>query len=276
MTTSLVVTLSRIRLLLEQYQALQLSEVIDYERLNQYAITHHSTCIEGSTLTLTETRLLLEQQLPPKGKPIGHSLMVQDHYSALHFILAAAKEQKNIDISFIKAINAQVLRQTGTTYRTVFGDLNSNEGVFRKANVTAVGRYFPNYAKVEMLCTELVIKVQKLIAKSVTIEEQLLLSFDVHFDFVSIHPFYDGNGRTSRLLMNYIQALFGLPLAIVFSDDKSDYFDALEATREQENLDLFRVFMLGQYEKFLVREIGAYQAMKESGKRKGGGFSLVF
>ncbi len=76
--------------------------------------------------------------------------------------------------------------------------------------------------------------------------------------------------------MNYIQALLGLPLAIVFSEDKSDYFDALEATREQENLDLFRVFMLGQYEKFLVREIGAYQEMKESGKRKGGGFSLVF
>ena len=52
--------------------------------------------------------------------------------------------------------------------------------------------------------------------QELTVEEKLQLSFSTHFDLVSIHPFYDGNGRTSRLLMNFIQQYFHLPLAIVY------------------------------------------------------------
>jgi Fic family protein len=68
-------------------------------------------------------------------------------------------------------------------------------------------------------------------------------------------PFVDGNGRTSRLLMNYMQSRFGLPLSIVYKQDKMKYFDALESSRKKESMIPFYNFMYGQYEKFLKQEI---------------------
>jgi Fic family protein len=76
----------QIAITINQYQQLNLSQTIDYDKFNQYAIVHHSTTIEGSTLTEVETRLLKEEGITPKGKPLLHSLMVQDHYNALLFI----------------------------------------------------------------------------------------------------------------------------------------------------------------------------------------------
>ncbi len=251
--------MSEIKTLLATYQSLNLSAVLDHEKFNHFAITHHSTWIEGSTLTLPETILLLNEQLTPKGKPLVHSLMVQNHYEALIFTLEAARAKRTIDMELIRAINARVLRQTGALYRTVFGDLDSSQGVFRKANVSAGTRYFPHYEKVESLCRQFVAKIEEALPAAHTLEEQLHLASLAHFDLVSIHPFYDGNGRTSRLLMNYLQAYFGLPLGIIFSEDKSDYFEALEATRTAENFNIFYRFMLEQYKKFLLQEIHTYQ-----------------
>lgn len=95
------------------------------------------------------------------------------------------------------------------------------------------------------------------------------------------HPFYDGNGRTSRLLMHYIQAYYGLPPAIVFKEDKADYYDvALQETRKQENMEIFYTFMFDQYRKHLEQEITSYtQAMSHKTipkKGKGNGYSLFF
>ena len=74
-------------LLLEKFQSLNLSDNIDFDKFNQYAITHHSTTIEGSILTEIETRLLLDEGITPAGKPLLHSLMVQDHYKALLYVI---------------------------------------------------------------------------------------------------------------------------------------------------------------------------------------------
>lgn len=105
--------------------------------------------------------------------------------------------------------------------------------------------------------------------------DRLNLSFDAHFGLVSIHPFYDGNGRTSRLLMNYIQQLSGLPLAVVFKEDKQDYFEALIKAREKEDILIFRAFMADQYVKHLTQEITRYKDGLKSPK-KGKGRSFMF
>ena len=112
---------NKIILLIEKFKSLHLSKIIDFDKFNEYAITHHSTSIEGSTLTEIETRLLLEEGVTPKGKPLVHSLMVMDHYNALLFIIKCAKEDKSITPEFIQQINAQVMKQTGSVYETVFG-----------------------------------------------------------------------------------------------------------------------------------------------------------
>lgn len=88
-----------------------------------------------------------------------------------------------------------------------------------------------------------------------TFEEKSNLAFHVHFQFVSIHPFGEGNGRTSRLLMNYIQAWYGLPLSIVFKQDRIRYINALEAARIKDTDEPFFDFMYSQYSKFLKNEI---------------------
>lgn len=259
--------------LLKEYQALNLSQNLDYDKFSHYSITHHSTSLEGSTLTEIETNLLLDEGLTPKGKPLEHSLMTTDHANALQFVIENAKLKKAMSVAFIQSINAKTMSKTGKIYQTIFGELNSSEGVFRKGNVVAGSRYFPNFDKVEALTKTLSDKINSKLESAKTEMEQLELSFDAHFDLVSIHPFYDGNGRTSRLLMNYILSYYNLPMALVFKEDKSDYIEALEKSRNEESLIPFRDFMKAQYCKFLSQEINNF---KKQSKDKGKGFSLVF
>lgn len=268
--------------IVNEYQSLNLNNVLDHEKFNQYAIVHHSSSIEGSTLTENETRLLLEEGVTPSGKPLAHSLMVKDHYEALLFVLDAASKKVKPDIDFIKKVNAKVMRSTGSVYQTVFGEIDASKGLFRKGNVSAGGSYFVNFEKVESYTNEFARSLQENLAKAETINDRLKLSFSAHFDLVSIHPFYDGNGRTSRLMMNFIQAYYQLPLAIVYKEDKAAYFSALQEARKEENTDPFNDFMQQQYQKFLLSEMKQYKQdmsaslLTQKKKNKGKGFSLFY
>src|ERR1700733_10987278 len=260
-----------ISILLNRYKELNLQDVLDHEKFNEYSIVHHSSSIEGSTLTEVETRLLLEEDITPKGKPLMHSLMVKDHYAALRHILEAAGAKKAITIELIQHINALVTKNTGSVYNTVFGEIDASKGMFRKGNVSAGGSYFLNYDKVAPYTMKLAKHLDERLPNVRGQEEQLKLSFAAHFDLVSIHPFYDGNGRTSRLLMNYIQSYHVLPLAIVFKEDKADYYVALQETRKQEDMQIFYEFMFGQYQKHLEQEITSYnEAMSKKAEPKKG------
>ena len=79
--------------------------------------------------------------------------MVQDHYSALLFVTKHAKEKTLVTIEFIKAVNAAVLKQTGSVYQTVFGELDAAKSVYRKANVSTGNSYFAGYQKIEEIGT---------------------------------------------------------------------------------------------------------------------------
>ena len=247
---------------IEQYKALELSKVVDYEKFNSYAITAHSTQIEGSTLTQEETSLLIDEGITPKGKPLEHSLMVTDHDRALQLALNHGTEKSSISTHLIQEINSVVMKSTGQVYRTALGDVDASKGELRKGQVFVGSRYFPSYEKVKRLLNELTQSIDEKI-KSVSADDtlrQLELSFSSHFNLVSIHPFYDGNGRTSRLLMNLLQKRFDLPLAIVYKEDKLEYYQALEDSRNSESIAPFDSFMKGQYLKFLRTEIDLYKS----------------
>lgn len=166
------------------------------------------------------------------------------------------------------------MKNTGSIYDTVFGEIDATKGMFRKGNVSAGNSYFVNYDKVEKLVTELCETINNKLDNNNSIEEKLNLSFDAHFELVSIHPFYDVNGRTSRLLMNYLQVVFNQPMAIVFKEDKAAYFEALQATRKKEDINIFRDFMYGQYEKYLKAEINKFESGTKGGKNNGYVFLL--
>lgn len=260
--------------LIKKYKSLGIDDVIDHEKFNLISIVHHSTKIEGSTLTEVETQVLINEGLTPKGKPLQDSLMVTDHYNALLFTLSSAKEKKVITSGFVQQINALVVKHTGKIYNTVFGSIDASTGAFRKGNVSAGATYFPNYDEVELLTGELVKTISERLRKTNSVADQINLSFDFHFNLVSIHPFYDGNGRTSRLLMNYIQAYFELPLAIVRSDSKAEYIQSLVDSREKNDINIFREFMAAEYAAHLKNEIEKFEEIDQP--KKGKGFNLMF
>ena len=88
--------------------------------------------------------------------------------------------------------------------------------------------------------------------------DKYLLSFDAHYDLVTIHPWADGNGRMARLLMNMIQFEFGLVPTKIRTEDKPRYIEALVRTREQDDKSIFRDFMLEVMIDNLKADIEAY------------------
>jgi Fic family protein len=254
---------------------------INAEQFNLYSITHHSTKIEGSTLTQEETNTLLEKGISIGGKPIEHQNMVLDHYDALVFVLEEAKKKRSITVSFIQEITTKVMRRTGKEVTSVLGTTDEKKGDFRKVTVTAGGHYFVDPGKVPNMVKSLVKVIDTEIKKVKNTEEILTLSFLAHFDLVSIHPFTDGNGRTSRLLMNYIQGYHNLPLTIVNALDRSAYIKALNESRKAENKDAIITFMASQHLKELRSRMAAYDGSKNiktkgKGLPKGKGYSLIF
>ena len=229
--------------------------VIDHDKYTYYSITHHSTAIEGSTLTEKQTVNLLEYGRTAGNKPIEHHLMVLDYYQALDFVIRAGRELKPVTVQFIQAIASKVKMHTGETINTILGSYETDKGDFRLSGVRAGNRLFPDYKKVPEMIRQLCDSTNVEIKKVKTFEEKTNLAFKLHYDFVSIHPFGDGNGRTSRLLMNFIQSGFNLPLSIVFKQDRMKYINALENARSGEDITLFYKFMYDQYAKFLKKEI---------------------
>ncbi len=243
--------------LLNRFNELDIKNAINFELMNEILISHHSTAIEGSSLTQEETLLLLTEGITAKGKPLEDHNMVKDHQDALVFTVDIARKKQDIIPQVIQMMSAMVMKTTGGVINATAGSYDSSKGDFRKSMVSVGTRYFVNYQKVpgevEALCNE----INKRIKEVETIEEIYDLAFDAHFFLVSIHPFADGNGRVSRLLMNYILEYKQQPLAIIFKEDKLEYFKALEDTRATNpvNIQLFRKFMYSQQVKYLSLEI---------------------
>ena len=181
--------------------------------------------------------------------------MVLDHNLALNFILKAANLPQPITVEFIQTVGALVKKSTGAIVNTIMGTYDTSKGDLRLSGVRAGNRLFPDYNKVPSLLKSLCQSINEEMQRVTTFVEICNLAFKVHFDFVSIHPFGDGNGRTSRLLMNYIQHRFNLPLSIVYKQDRLKYITALENARSKEDISIFYNFMYDQCAKFLKSEI---------------------
>jgi Fic family protein len=154
------------------------------------------------------------------------------------------------------------MKNTGKEYQTMLGDFSSARGELRLLNVTAGvgGRSYMNYSKVPTKLAELCAMLNERRAKSATmsVDELYQLTFDAHYHLVTIHPWADGNGRMARLLMNMLQFEFGLIPAKILKEDKEEYIKSLVATREEDNLDIFRTFMYSMMQKNLTLEIENY------------------
>ena len=246
--------LSKLETLINEYKRVMQGEV-NLEKFTFYAITYHSTAIEGSTLTEGQVYNLLDLDIPAKNKPFSEQQMVIDHQKALVFALNKAKNKTPITEKLIRQIGALVMKNTGSTYNTALGAFDSAKGDYRLLNVFAGARRFPDSSKVPALMKTLVNEINAKIGAAQTFSQKCELAFEMHYRFVSIHPFADGNGRTTRLLMNYILTMFDLPVFYVFKSNRISYVQALERARETENPAVFYNFMYRQYQKFLEKKL---------------------
>ena len=247
--------------LIDKCNSLGINDVMDYNNFNYTSIVYHSIQIEGSTLTELETQALINEGFTPKGKPLKETLTVTDHYAALKFSLKQALIKRPASLDLIKEINALVVKNTGNIYNAIYGTNNERKDTFRKENVTNGFTQFPDFEKVEGLTQNMVAQIMEIAKGNLTPIDQIKLSFDAHFMLFSIHPFCDGNARTSRLLMNYIQAYYNLPLSIVHYEAKAAYLQAIIDTREKNDITIFREFMSNEYEILLKHEIEKFEQM---------------
>jgi len=244
--------INKLENLISEYKRIMQGQV-DLEKMTYFAVTYHSTAIEGSTLTEGQVYNLLDLDMPAKNKPFSEQQMVIDHQKALVFTLNKAKERTPITETLIKEIGALVVKNTGNIYNTVLGTFDSTRGDYRLLNVFAGSRRFPDSSKVPTLMKTLVSEINAKIDQAQTFNQKCELAFEIHYRFVSIHPFADGNGRITRLLMNYILTMFDLPIFYVFKSSRIAYIQALERAREIDNPAVFYNFMYRQYQKFIEK-----------------------
>jgi Fic family protein len=241
---------------------------IDYEKFCMISIVYNSSKIEGCSLSESDTKILIENNLTAKGIPLTDHLMVKDHYLAFLKIKEATVLKRKLSIDFIKEINSYVMKSTGGPVSTISGNFDTSKGELRLAQVYVDKKYFPDFSKVPELLKKLTDNINSKIDQ-VQSEEILKLSADLHYNFVNIHPFGDGNGRSARLLMNYVQLYHGEPLIKILIEDRAEYIDALNETEIKENPDIFRDFICKQQVKFYEAELEKYLKTKS-------GFSLLF
>lgn len=261
-----------IELLYQKFQKLGISEAVDYEKYYLYSLIAHSTAIEGSTLTEAEAQMLFDEGLTAKGKPLVYHLMNEDLKKAYELAKEEAKRKEPITSPFLQRLNATLMRTTGSIHNVMGGSFDSSKGEFRLCGVTAGvgGRSYMSYQKVPAKVDELCALLQEKQKTVGTFREQYELSFNAHLNLVTIHPWIDGNGRTARLLMNYIQFCYNLFPTKIFKEDREEYISALRQSQEEETNQSFLGFMAGQLKKSLSLEIERFKTSQKKG------FSFMF
>ena len=176
--------------------------------------TYNSNGIEGNTLTLRETQVVLEG-ITVGGKSIKEHLEAINHEKAIIYLNDLVKEEHPITEWNIRNIHQLILKEID----------DDNAGKYRNENVTIKGATHipPDYVRVPELMEKLILNYNNWNNYHPIIQAALL-----HGELVKIHPFVDGNGRTSRLLMNLDLMNHGYNPVIIKKEDRLEYYAALD------------------------------------------------
>ena len=214
---------------------------------------YHSNHIEGNSLTYGETKTLLLYGTTAKGKPFKDHLDIQGHNEAVEWIMDLLRGQeieRPLSETFIRELHRLILKES------YYKDAITANGLPTQKRIE-VGQYKtePNHVQTftgEMFYydspEETPAKMGDLMAWYETQTEKkelhpLSIAIGFHYKFVKIHPFDDGNGRMARLLMNFILMKYGYPPAIIPTEQRKDYIDALREADETENLVPFAIYV---------------------------------
>ncbi len=212
-----------------------------YEKDFELTFTHNSTAIEGNTLTLMETKVVLEDGISIGGKELREIYEVVNHKKAYGYVKKCIADGKSLDERIVKDIHAIL------TENIMIGGIYRNQEV----RISGAGHVPPSgtdmYIQIKNFFADMSYKLQSM--------NPIELAAWTHAEFVRIHPYIDGNGRTSRLIMNYQLMINGfLPVSIA-KENRLEYYNALEAYAVNGDLnsfaDLIAQLEEGQLEQYI-------------------------
>ena len=190
-------------------------------------LTYTSNAIEGNTLTRAETALVVEKGITVKGKSLTEHLEATNHIEALGYVKTLiGKKRHEITEQDILDIHRLILNKIEA----------DSAGRYRQhhARITGSQVILPNPVKIPKLMQDFMGWLENNNPDHVA-----KIASDAHYRLVSIHPFTDGNGRTSRLLMNLLLMQEGYPPAIIRKEDRLEYINSLEKAQIVGSLDDF-------------------------------------
>ena len=222
----------------QQYQTSIINQMNreEYIKYNEVLFSTHSCAIEGNSFSVDDTRELKEKGLGmiPAGKTLFEAFEMLDHFEAFEYMMQ--NTQHPIDEELLKEINRRVTRHTLSYHAP-----EAVAGEYAATDMTAGDTVFGDHK-------ELIARVPKLLEST----EEAIVAANVHpmilaarfhgfYDY--LHPFRDGNGRTGRLVSNYILLRMGHPLLIIPSENRKEYIAALRMIRtEAADEHLIRFF----------------------------------
>ncbi len=182
--------------------------------------TYHSNAIEGNSLTLRETMLVLKEGITIGGKSLREHLEVTNHKAAIDFVYSLLKKDK-ISEKDVLEIHTLILDRIDP----------QGAGFYRRERVLIAGSDYtpPSPEKVPKLMTEFAASFNKEPKELLSLVD---FSAFAHFELVDIHPFIDGNGRTARLLMNLFLMRHGFPPAVILKSDRPRYYSSLDVAHK--------------------------------------------
>lgn len=202
----------------------QLAESLHEKLLVEW--TYNSNAIEGNTLTLSETKVVLEG-ITIGGKTIVEHLEIINHRDAILFIEGLVSNREPISEWNIRNIHSIILKEID----------NKNAGRYRTENVVISGAKHipPKHYEITNLMQELIEEYNNNWKAYHPVVRATLL----HGEFVKIHPFIDGNGRTARLLLNFELMRNGYTPIIIKNEDRAKYYRALNIAHTTMNYEHF-------------------------------------
>ncbi|MBI3385308.1 Fic family protein [Candidatus Gottesmanbacteria bacterium] len=197
----------------------------------QTELTYSSNAIEGNTLSRLETAEVIARGTAAiiSGKSLKDQLEAINHAKGIEFVKQIAKKRKShrhITEQDIKDIHKIILTGIDDNWA---GKYRQSEVFIRGSNAE-----FPMPNRIPHAMKEFIQWLQ-----SIQDENPVKLAADVHFKFVNIHPFIDGNGRTSRLLMNLILTMYDYPMAVIRNEDRIKYLATFDIAREKQDIQPF-------------------------------------
>lgn len=200
-----------------------------YEKDFELTFTHNSTAIEGNTLTLMETKVVLEDGITIGGKELREIYEVINHKKAYGYVKECIAKKKPLDENIVKDLHAILTENIIVS------------GIYRKEEVRISGVGFTPpagnemYMQIKNFYEDLKIKENEL--------NPIELAAWTHAEFVRIHPYIDGNGRTARLIMNYQLLMHEYLPVSVAKENRIDYYNALEQYAVNGDLSPFADFV---------------------------------